>query len=89
MAALTAASVIRENIGSLTLHIVNFSAVTGADTYASGLGTNVVSFWANQQGNVGTTTTGIGVNVLNSSGTFTFASGTAAAAVNLFIVSKS
>lgn len=89
MAALTAASVQRESLGSLTLTIVRFSAVTGADTYASGLGTNVVGYWATQQANVGTTTTGIGANVLNSSGTFTFASGTAAAAVDLYIVSKS
>ena len=89
MAALTASSTIRENVGSLTLHIVNFSAVTGADTFASGLGTNVVNFWATSNFNGGTTTTGNGISVSNSSGTFTFCMGTAAASATLFIVSKS
>jgi hypothetical protein len=89
MSALTAASINQENIGSLTLHIVNFTAVTGADTYASGLGTNVVSFWATSKFNGGTTTTGNGISVSNSSGTFTFCMGTAATAATLFIVSRS
>ena len=89
MAALTAASINRESLGSLTLHVVNFTAITGADTYASGLGTSVVSWWATSKFNGGTTTTGNGISVSNSSGTFTFCMGTAAAAATLFIISKS
>jgi len=87
MSALSAASVIRENVGSLTLHIVNFTAAVADDTYASGLGTNVVSFWANSQSMSGSTLNA-GCNVKNASGTFTFQNNPSAA-VNLFIVSKS
>ena len=88
MAALTASSVIRENVGSLTLHIVDFTAVTGDDTYASGLGTNVVNQWANLR-LAGGSTLVTGVNVTNSSGTFKFQVSVAATPVTLFIVSKS
>ena len=89
MAALSAASVQRESVGSLTLQIVRFSAVTGADTYASGLGTNVVGYWAVNKFNGGTTTTGNGIAVVNSSGTFTFCIGTASEAADLYILSLS
>lgn len=90
MAALSAATgyPIRENLGSLTLHIVNFTAVTGDDTYASGLGTNVVGFWATEN-LAGGSTLVCGVNVTNSSGTFKFQVCVAATAVTLYIVSKS
>lgn len=87
MAAQTAATTTRENVGSLTLHIFTFTSVTGADTFASGL-PNVIGFWANDAFQGGTTTTGIGINVSNSSGTFTFMLGTAASAVTLYVVSK-
>lgn len=87
MAALTAASVKRENVGSLTLHIFNFSAVTGADTFASGL-PNVIGYWPVSHFQGGTTTTGNGISVLNASGTFTFCVGTAASDVDLYVVSR-
>lgn len=89
MAALTPTSVnkVSGGLGGYNLHCVEFSAITGADTYASGLGTNVVAFWATSKFNGGTTTTGNGISVSNSSGTFTFCMGTAAAAATLFIVS--
>lgn len=88
MAAQTAATTIRENVGSLTLHIFTFTAVTGADTFASGL-PNVVAYWAQANNAGGTTTTATGVNVLNASGTFTFQVGFATTPVILFVVSKS
>jgi hypothetical protein len=89
MAAQTAVSVVRENLGSLTLHIFTFSAVTGTDTFASGL-PNVVSYWAQATDtSMGTAIAREGVNVSNSSGTFTFAVGQAAIPVTLFVVSKS
>ena len=89
MAAQTAATSLRENLGSLTLHIFTFTAVTGADTFASGLGTGVVGFWATSAFKGGTTTTGNGLSVSNSSGTFTFCIGTAATACTLYVVAKS
>ena len=87
MAAQTAATTTRENVGALTLHIFTFTAVTGADTFASGL-PNVVGFWANSTLNGGTTlVTGCGIS--NSSGTFTFQMPVAATAITLYVVSKS
>lgn len=61
----------RESLGSLTLHIVNSASVAEGDTYASGLGTNVVGYWANAVTDE-STAGDEGVNVANSSGTFTF-----------------
>ena len=89
MSALTAASTYRESMGSLTLHIVNFSSISGDDTYASGLGTQVVGYWAQDTQAVGTTVNAAGMNVNNSSGTFTFAPALASTPGTLFIVSKS
>ena len=89
MAAITLATgyPIRENAGSLTLHIVQSASVADADTYASGLGANVVGFWANSEVNEGTQGDE-GVNVANSSGTFTFYLQTTGA-VTLYILSRS
>lgn len=89
MAAQTPATTLRENVGSLTLHIFTFTAVTGADTFASGLGTQVVSSIA-QATLAGGTTTGIaGVSATNASGTFTFTTNLAATPVTLWVLSKS
>ena len=84
--AVTLASQYRENAGSLTLHIYNFSSVVDADTYDTGLGTNVVGFWANGQTNEGTAGQE-GVAVSNSSGTVTFGLKTTGA-VNLFVLAR-
>lgn len=88
MAAQTAATTTRSTWGDMTLHIFTFTSVTGADTFASGL-PNVVAFWATSLFNGGTTTTGNGLSVSNSSGTFTFCIGTAATGCTLFVLSKS
>lgn len=69
MAAQTAATTTRESLGSLTLMIYTFTSVIDADTFASGLGTNVRGFWANSES--AETAGDEGVNVTNSSGTFT------------------
>lgn len=87
MAVQTAATTIRENLGSLTLHIFTFTAVTGADTFASGL-PNVVGYWAQDTNAGGTTVVDAGINVLNAAGTFTFQPGLAASPVTLFVVSR-
>lgn len=78
---------IRESSGSLTMHIVNSASVADGDTYASGLGTNVVGFWANGATDEGTAGDE-GINVANSSGTFTFYLKTTGA-VTLYILSRS
>lgn len=88
MAAQTAATTIRENVGSLTLHIFTFTAVTGADTFASGL-SGIVSAIGTSTLAGGTTTgvSGVGVNVSGS--TITFTTNLAAVPVTLWVVSKS
>lgn len=87
MAALSAASTIRESLGSVTLMIYRFSSVVDADTFVSGLGTNVVgnAYWANAEADE--TAGDEGVNVTNSSGTFTLNLKTTGA-VTLFVLAR-
>jgi hypothetical protein len=85
MAAATLGSTTKENVGSLTLHIIELSSVADTNTHATGL-PNVVAFWA--QGQASETAGEEGVNVTNSSGTFTFGLKTTGA-VTLFVLSKS
>lgn len=85
MSALSASSTTRESVGSLTLHIFNFTAAVADDTFASGL-PNVLGFWANSESMSGTTLNS-GCNVSNSSGTFTFQN-EPSAQVKLYVVSK-
>jgi len=70
--ALTAASVIRESIGSLNLHTVTLTdgEVDDGETYVSGL-SGIVGYWFNATDDPTTQTSG-GVDVSESSGTFTF-----------------
>lgn len=72
MAAITPSSTILANLGNLTLIIAKFAATADAtDTWASGLSTRVVSWWATATETPGTQTNS-GIAVANSSGTFTF-----------------
>lgn len=91
MAAQTAATSLRESLGSLTLHIFTFTSVAGGsstgDTFASGISTNVVDFWA-QAKTLNATQTSAGINVSNSSGTFTMSPAVDAAAVTLFVLAR-
>lgn len=87
MAALTAASTQIRNIGDSTMHVIKFSSVNVDDTYASSI-TGVQSFWA-QNTSDPVTNTSTGVNVTESSGTFTFYPGIAASAVTLYVLSGS
>ena len=82
----TIGSIGRESLGSLTLHIFNFSSIADADTYDTGLGTNVVGYWANGQTNE-STAGDEGVAVSNSSGTMTIALKTTGA-VNLYVLAR-
>lgn len=99
MAALTAATVLRESNGSLTLHKITFSSVTTGDTWASGL-PNVIGAWANvTSGTICTATVDTatsastivsanGISVIESSGTFTLYPSANAVPVTLNIWSK-
>ena len=61
----------RESLGSLTLLRFVLTTVADTETFASGLGSNVFGYWANAITNEGTQGDE-GVNVAESSGTFTF-----------------
>lgn len=73
MAAITPDAVYRESSGSLTLVVARFSAGSAddGDTWASGLGTNVLTY-AIQDTDNPTTQASVGVAATLSSGTFTF-----------------
>lgn len=87
MAALTAATVLRESLGSLTLHIFTFTSVADTDTFASGLGTNVVSYWDQETSNVSTQSSAGGA-IANSSGNFTFYPGEDSNSWVLFVLAR-
>lgn len=90
MAALSPSSgyPVRENIGSRNLHIVKFAAVTGDDTYASGI-TSAIGYWANFELAGGSTLVcGVNVTYAQSTGIFTFQVSVAAQPVTLYIVSN-
>jgi hypothetical protein len=87
MAAITPDTVRNHNIGSNTLIEAVFSAGTAddADTWASGLSTRVINFWAQDQQDDTTQASG-GVSVTNSSGTFTFYPGEDNMPFSLFVM---
>jgi len=86
MAEISPTSTIRENVGSLTLHIATFAATADdGDTWASGL-PNVVGYWAN--GTDDPTQTAEGVDVSESSGTFTFNLGEDNRGIMLYVLSR-
>lgn len=85
--ALTAASVQRESVGSLTLHIANFATVTSGasgDTWSSGL-PNIISAWAQT---TTACTSPITCSFVSSTGVITINSEDSASEVNLFVLSK-
>lgn len=81
-------SVLRESLGSLTILQCIFSTtnVDDGDTYASGLGTNVWGYWFNAS--LACTQGNEGVNVSNSSGTFTFQTGENDVTGSLYILTR-
>lgn len=85
MAAATVSTTKRHSVGDLTLFIVTFSSVADTNTYASGLGSRVVGYWANSVMNEGTQGDE-GVNVAESSGTFTFYLKTTSTSLKLYIL---
>lgn len=95
MAALTPTSPtpIRENVGSLTLLVVEFASVNGGsstgDTWTSGLGTNVVNFWCQDKTIQSTqTTAGCNVSYASATGIFTLNPEVNGDAVTLFVLAR-
>jgi len=72
MAAIPPSTVVRHSIGSNVLLACTFAGTADdGDTWASGLSTNIIGYWANASDDPTTQTSG-GVDVGLSSGTFTF-----------------
>lgn len=74
MAAITPTSVYRESLGSLTLMMANMTLSTSSDTYTIAAGSPVLSFWG--QSNSGVALNDPDITYTQSSGVFTFSSGT-------------
>lgn len=86
MAALTPSSTIIANMGTYDLIIAKFASTADAtDTWASGLSTRVVAYWAFATDVPGTQTNS-GIAISNSSGTFTFNPDEDNQAFTLFVV---
>lgn len=87
MAAITPNTVRTHSMGDLTLIEAVFSAGTAddGDTWASGLSTRVVNYWAQDQQDP-TTQASNGIAVNNSSGTFTFYPGEDNTPFTLFVM---
>ena len=90
MAAKTPDSVIRESLGSLTLHIATFSTndIDDADTWTSGI-PGVVGAWCNGTDDP-TTQASNGIDIgFTTAGVFTFYAGEGNRTGVLFVLSRS
>ena len=85
MGAITPSATLRENAGSVLLHIFTFAATADdGDTYASGI-SDVVGWW----GNCTDTPTGHeGIDISESAGTFTFNLGENDRSFMLYVLSE-
>ena len=92
MAAITPDTILRENMGSLTLHIATFitNDIDDADTWASGI-PGIVSVWNNTIDNpTSTTDTALNVSISNlATGQLTFFAGEVTRAAYVYVVSRS
>ncbi len=86
MAVQTAATTLRENVGSLTIIAFTFTSVNSGDTFDSGLGTNIWHSWA--QSGSQTTQASAGVNFSRSSGVYTLKPGEDGNAMALFVLAR-
>jgi len=85
--AVTPTLVLRENAGSTMLHIATFAGTTDdGDTYVSGI-SDVVGFWGNCTDD-STGATYNGVDISESSGTFTFNLGEDNRSLMLYVLSE-
>lgn len=89
MAALTPTAIGRESLGSMTFIVATFSTCATGDTWASGLGSNVLA-WNGQPTSGPTTQASSGVTVLYSSttGIFTLKPGEDGNAMQLQVAAR-
>lgn len=86
MAAQTAASTVRTNLGAVTLLVYTFTSVATGDTFNTGLGTNLLWVWG-QTGSI-TTQASAGVVISNSSGTLTLKPGEDSNSLTVFCLAN-
>lgn len=82
MAAITPNSVITENLGSLTLKIINLTVGSTSDTYTMGAGFPIVGAWLEGQNPAGR------VSYVVSTGVFTLTNTSGTTAANLFVLMR-
>lgn len=89
MAALTPSAIGRESIGSMTFIIANFTTCATGDTWASGLGSNVLA-WNAQPTSGPTTQSSAGATVTYSTttGIFTLKPGEDGNALSLQVAAR-
>lgn len=86
MAALTAATTVRESVGSLTILVFTFTSVNNGDTFDSGLGTNIWHSWA--QSGSQTTQASAGINFSRVLGVYTLKPGEDGNSAGLFVLAR-
>ena len=84
MAAIVPASNVKNTAWAYTEVFAKFSTVSDADTWASGFGSRVVSY-VGQVTSDPTTNTSAGINITESSGTFTFYPGVDALGLTMIV----
>jgi len=85
MAALTAATTLRENLGSVNLYQYTFSTMATGDTFNTGLGGAIFAVWG--QPSI-TTQASTGISISNSAGTLTLKPGENSNAWTIFVLAK-
>jgi len=86
MAALTAATTLQENLGSVNLYQYTFSTMATGDTFNTGLGGAIFAVWG-QQSSI-TTQASTGISISNSAGTLTLKPGENSNAWTIFVLAK-
>lgn len=86
-AATQSGTIMRENWGSLKLHIIPFTNIDDTNTYASAITDSaIVGYWANCTDDA-TASTKNAIDVRLSGTTFTFSTGENARAATLYVLS--
>ena len=88
MAAITPTAVLKENAGSMTLHIATFAATADdGDSWASAI-QHIIGYWVNGTDDPSAQAS-TGIDVALSTSTFTFSIGEANRGFMLYVLSKS
>lgn len=86
MGAITPATLLRESVGSMVIFIAHFATATSGatgDTWATGLGNNIIGAWA-----VATTAGATGVSCSFSGGTVTINPEAGSTGVNCYVLAR-